>query len=122
MIGTSLGRYRIIDRLGRGGMGEVYVAEDPALGRKVALKLLPPEFRHNPERRNRLSQEARAASALNHPNIIVIFDIGESEGSIFLAMELVQGDTLRDWARAGRNPREILGLARQAAQALSVAH
>ncbi len=123
MIGTSLGRYRILEPLGQGGMGRVFLAEDPALHRRVAIKVLPPEFTHDKERRERLLHEARAASALNHPNIIVVHDLGESDGTLFVAMELVDGDTLRAWARAKpRSPAVVLSLMRQATAALQVAH
>ncbi len=123
MIGTTLGRYRILEPLGKGGMGEVFLAEDPALGRMVAIKVLPREFALDRERRGRLIHEARAASALNHPNIITVHDLGESNGTIYIAVELVQGTTLRQWARAEqRTPVAILKMIRQATQALSVAH
>ena len=123
MIGTSLGRYRILEPLGQGGMGRVFVAEDPSLHRRLAIKVLPPEFTHDPERRERLLHEARAASALNHPNIIVVHDLGESDGTLFIAMELVDGGTLREWARAKpRAPLVVLQMMRQATAALQVAH
>ncbi|MGH7681079.1 MAG: protein kinase domain-containing protein, partial [Candidatus Eiseniibacteriota bacterium] len=123
MIGTALGRYRILEPLGQGGMGRVFLAEDPSLHRRVAIKVLPPEFTHDKERRERLLHEARAASALNHPNIIVVYDLGESDGTLFVAMELVDGETLRQWARARpRAPLESLGIMRQAIAALQVAH
>ena len=123
MIGTTLGRYRILEPIGRGGMGQVFLAEDPVLTRRLAVKVLPPEFTHDLLRRERLLHEARAASALNHPNIIVVHDLGESEGVLFIAMEVVDGPTLRGWAREKpRDPAEILGLMRQATAALQVAH
>src|SRR5213592_3634242 len=99
MIGTSLGRYRILEPIGQGGMGRVFLAEDPVLGRRLAIKVLPPEFTHDRARRERLLHEARAASALNHPNILVVHDLGESDGTLYVAMELVDGQTLREWAR-----------------------
>lgn len=121
--GTRLGRYSIISSLGEGGMGRVYLAEDPVLRRRLAIKLLPPEYQADADRRNRLLHEARAASALNHPNIIVIHDLGESEGAMFVAMEHVEGTTLRTWAQeAKREPAEALDLIRQVAGALDVAH
>ena len=123
MIGTTLGRYRILEPLGQGGMGRVFLAEDPSLHRRLAIKVLPPEFTHDPERRERLLHEARAASALNHPNIIVVHDLGESDGTLFVAMELVDGETLREWARAKpRTPLAVLQTMRQATAALQVAH
>ena len=118
-----MGRYRILESIGQGGMGRVYLAEDPALNRRVAIKVLPPEFAHDRERRERLVHEARAASALNHPNIIIVHDLGESDGTLFIATELVDGETLRAWAGARpRTPSEILRLMRQATAALQVAH
>lgn len=123
MIGTLLGRYRVLEPLGEGGMGRVYLAEDPSLGRRVAIKVLPPEFMHDPERRERLLHEARAASALNHPNILTVHDLGEADGALYVAMERVEGCTLREWARGrSRKPYEVLKLLRQAVAALSVAH
>src|SRR4029079_11903649 len=94
--GSELGPYRIIRLLGRGGMGEVHLAQDTRLDRKVALKLLAEQFIRDPERVLRFSQEARAASALNHPNIITIFDIGDRDGVPYIATEFIDGKTLRD--------------------------
>jgi len=122
MIGTTLGRYRILEPLGEGGMGKVYLAEDPALGRRVAIKVLPPEFTADRERRERLLHEARAASALNHPNIVTVYDVGDEDGNLFVAMERIEGVSLRDWAASGHTPSEVLAMARQAARALGVAH
>ncbi|MGE5177119.1 MAG: serine/threonine-protein kinase, partial [Hyphomicrobiales bacterium] len=123
MIGDSLGRYRILEHRGEGGMGRVYVAEDPLLGRRLAVKILPPEFANDPERRHRLLHEARAASALNHPNIVTVHDVGEQDGALFVAMELVDGCTLREWAGAApRPPGAVLRMIRQATTALGVAH
>jgi len=121
VIGSSLGRYRVLESLGEGGMGRVYLAEDPALGRKVAIKVLPPEVANDPARRERLLREARAASALNHPNIVTVHDVGEADGTLFVAMERIEGATLRDWA-ARKSPAEVLAIVRQAARALGVAH
>ncbi len=104
-------------------MGRVFLAEDPVLNRRLAIKVLPPEFTHDPLRRDRLLHEARAASALNHPNIVIVHDLGESEGTLFLAMELVDGRTLRTWMQESkRAPAEALSLMRQATAALHVAH
>jgi serine/threonine protein kinase/tetratricopeptide (TPR) repeat protein len=94
--GTKLGRYEIRSKLGEGGMGEVYLAEDTRLHRKVALKILPGEVASNQDRMRRFNQEATAAAALNHPNIAHIYEIGEHEGTNFIAMELVEGVTLRE--------------------------
>lgn len=121
--GSRLGRYSIVSPLGEGGMGRVYLAQDPVLGRQLAIKLLPEEFQTDAERGKRLLEEARAVSALNHPNIIVVHDFGESDGAVFVAMEYVEGATLRAWAReATRRPAEVLDLIRQAAGALEAAH
>ena len=123
MIGTTLGRFRIHEPIGSGGMGRVYLAEDPLLGRKLAVKVLPPEVMHDADRRERLLHEARAASALNHPNIVVVHDLGESDGILYLAMELIDGVTVRRWAEEKRrSPVEIVRLLRQALAALEVAH
>ena len=94
--GTKLGPYEIVSPLGAGGMGEVYRAHDSRLGREVAIKVLPASFSSDPERLKRFEQEARAASALNHSNILTIFDIGSHQGSPYLVMELLEGETLRD--------------------------
>jgi serine/threonine protein kinase/tetratricopeptide (TPR) repeat protein len=119
----TLGRYRILEPLGEGGMGRVYLAEDPALGRRVAIKVLPADLANDPERRARLLSEARAASALNHPNIVTIHDVGEDDGRIYVAMERIEGKTLRAWRDAApRTPQAVLALVRQAAGALAVAH
>src|SRR5207247_11204110 len=94
--GTKLGRYEIRSQLGVGGMGEVYLAEDTRLHRKVALKVLPADVASNQDRMRRFNQEATAAAALNHPHIAHIYEIGESEGVNFIAMEFIDGVTLRD--------------------------
>jgi TolB-like protein len=119
----TLGRYRILEPLGEGGMGRVFLAEDPALGRRVAIKVLPSEVASDPDRRARLLYEARAASALNHPGIVTIHDVGEDGGVLYVAMERVDGKTLRAWRGAApRTPVEVLSLVRQVAGALAVAH
>src|SRR6185436_9038471 len=92
--GTHLGRYDIRSKLGAGGMGEVYLAEDTELHRKVALKVLPADVVTNKDRMRRFKQEATAAAALNHPNIAHIYEIGESDGTRFIAMEFVEGKSL----------------------------
>src|SRR5215510_9664360 len=95
LIGRELANYRIVSLLGRGGMGEVYLAQDIRLGRKVALKLLPTRFTQDEDRVRRFVREAKAASALNHPHIVTIHEIGEDEAGRFIVMELVEGQTLR---------------------------
>jgi len=123
MIGKTISHYRIVEKLGAGGMGVVYKAEDTKLGRMVALKVLPPERVADPNRKRRFVQEARAASALNHPNIIVIHDIDEAEGVHYIAMEHVEGKTLdRLIARHGLRVNEALKYAVQMAAALAKAH
>src|SRR5258705_13869657 len=93
---SSLAHYTIISKIGAGGMGEVYLAEDSRLQRKVALKILPSEMAANQDRMRRFKQEATAAAALNHPNIAHIYEIGESDGVNFIAMEFIEGVTLRE--------------------------
>ena len=119
----QIGPYQLLDLLAKGGMGEVYLAEDIRLGRKVALKLLPPELTNDEPRVLRFQQEARTASALNHPNILTIFDIGEVESSHFIATEFVKGETLRACMSAdGMNVQKVLNIVIQVASALGAAH
>jgi len=94
MTGTTVSHYRILEKLGGGGMGVVYKAEDTHLDRFVGIKVLPPEKVAAPERKRRFVQEAKAASALNHPNIVHMYDIAEADGTQFIAMEYVPGKTL----------------------------
>src|SRR6266567_4549585 len=94
--GTRLGPYEIVAPLGAGGMGEVYRARDSRLSREVAIKVLPSAMASDPDRRLRFEQEARSASALNHPNILTIYDIGSVDGTLYIAMELVEGKTVRE--------------------------
>jgi non-specific serine/threonine protein kinase len=117
-----LSHYRIVSKLGAGGMGEVWLAQDTRLDRKVALKLLPAEFTRDAERVRRFTQEAKAASALNHPNIISVYDIGECETGRFIVMELVAGRTLRSVIAADNSIETLFTLGRQMARALSAAH
>ncbi len=96
MIGTTLSHYKVLEKLGSGGMGDVYVAEDTELGRKVALKVLPAEMAASEERRARFKREARAIAALNHPNIVTVHSVEEADGVHFMTMELVRGKTLSE--------------------------
>jgi serine/threonine protein kinase len=122
-IGRDLGPYRIVERIGEGGMGEVYLALDGRLDRLVALKMLPVYFASDDERLRRFQREARAASALNHPNILTIHEVGQSEGVPFIATEFIHGQTIRELI-AGQELSfpEVLDVAEQVASGLSAAH
>jgi serine/threonine protein kinase len=122
-VGESLGSFRILSLLGRGGMGEVYLAQDSKLGRKIALKILPEEFTKNEDRLRRFTLEAKAASALNHPNIVTVYEIGRTSSYEYIATEYVEGETLRSHLSRGRmSLRDVLDAVIQLAGALSAAH
>jgi len=121
--GTKLGRYEIRSKIGAGGMGEVYLAQDTELDHKVALKILPADVAANQDRMRRFVQEAKAASALNHPNILTIHEIGAEAGMHFIATEYIDGETLRQVMKTGRlTITESLEIAVQVASALATAH
>ena len=122
LVGRTVSHYQVLSLLGAGGMGEVYLARDPRLDRTVALKILPGDLAVDPDRMLRFEREAKAASALNHPNVATIYDVGESDGIHFIVMEHVEGETIA--ARIGRplTPSEVVDVAVQAADALDVAH
>jgi serine/threonine-protein kinase len=118
---TKLGRYEILSPIGAGGMGEVYLAEDVRLNRKVALKILPENIATDKERLLRFEREAQAASALNHPNIITIYEIGETGDQLFIATEFIEGETLREKIeKKDLSVYESVRISEQIAAALSV--
>jgi serine/threonine protein kinase len=121
--GIKLGRYEIRSKIGEGGMGEVYLARDTQLGRDVAIKVLPSTYSQDRERLHRFEQEACAASALNHPNILSIYDVGMHDGSPYVFSELLEGQTLRHRIGGTRmSPRKIVDCALQIARGLAAAH
>ena len=123
IVGKQIGHYQVLSRIGRGGMGEVFLAHDTSLGRKVALKLLRGDVTKDEDRLRRFRQEARSASALNHPNILTIHEIGQEDSLHFIATEYVEGETLRDhMTGAHMTVGEVLDVAVQVASALAVAH
>ncbi|HJZ13281.1 MAG TPA: serine/threonine-protein kinase, partial [Acidobacteriota bacterium] len=123
MLPQTIAHYKIIRKIGSGGMGEVFEAQDTRLGRPVALKILPPEMAADPKRLRRFVQEAKAASMLSHPNITHIYEIGDLEDCKFIAMELVIGQTLHEILRSGPFPiQQLLRIGLQIADALEEAH
>jgi serine/threonine protein kinase/Tol biopolymer transport system component len=120
--GTRLGRYEVRSKIGAGGMGDVYLAEDTQLHRKVALKILPPELANNPDRMRRFEQEATAAAALNHPNIAHIYEIGHDQDAHFIAMEFIDGETLRQAIHEHGDLAKLLRYLQHVAEGLAKAH
>jgi serine/threonine protein kinase len=123
MLGRTLGHYRILEPLGKGGMGEVFLAEDTRLQRRVALKILAPAVAADPERRQRFDREARAAAQLNHPNIVTIHSVEEIDDIPFLTLELIEGQTLNGVIPANGMPLDrLLALSIPMADAVGAAH
>src|SRR5713226_3113107 len=123
IVGQTLGHYRVLDKIGEGGMGAVYRAMDLTLHREVALKFLPPELASDPAAQQRLLKEARAASRLNHPNIATVYEVGEAGGTPYIAMELVQGESLKQILQRGPLARaQLFEVARQVAEGLNEAN
>jgi serine/threonine protein kinase len=121
--GSRLGPYEIVSALGAGGMGEVYRAKDSRLGREVAIKVLPAAVAQDPERLRRFEQEARAASAIHHPNLLTVFDVGSHEGTAYLVTELLSGESLRDlMSRGPLTTKKACEIATQASKGLAAAH
>jgi eukaryotic-like serine/threonine-protein kinase len=124
MIGQRVGPYEVVAKLGAGGMGEVYRAHDARLHRDVAIKVLPPSFAADPERRTRFEREAQAIAALSHPNVIAVFDIGTHDDQIYVVTELLEGETLRQRLGTGHPlpMRKAIDIAVQMARGLAAAH
>src|SRR5512140_1603574 len=122
-VGGRIGPYEIVAPIGAGGMGEVYRARDPRIGREVAIKVLPASFAASGDRLARLSQEARATGSLNHPNVLVVFDSGTFDGSPYLVTELLEGETLRDCLTRDAVPlRKVIDWTIQIAEGAAAAH
>src|SRR5881409_265049 len=119
---ATISHYRILSRIGAGGMGEVYLAQDTKLGRNVALKILPAAVAANPERMRRFIQEAKAAAALNHPNIAHIYEVGDADGVSFIAMEFIDGQTMTDVLRDLVDLPKVLRYLQHVAEGLAKAH
>ncbi|HLE21009.1 MAG TPA: serine/threonine-protein kinase, partial [Vicinamibacteria bacterium] len=123
MLGSTVSHYKILEKIGEGGMGEVYLAEDTKLKRRVSLKFLPEELTRNDERKQRFVQEARAAAAIQHPHIAAVYDVDEADGRTFIAMEYVPGESLRKTIESGKlDFRRSLELGFQIADGLAKAH
>src|SRR5512141_3277051 len=118
--GSKLGPYEIVEPIASGGMGEVYRAKDPRLGRDVAIKVLPTSFSQDAERLRRFEQEAKAAGVLNHPNLTSVHDIGTHDGAPYVVQELLEGETLRSVLAGGKlSPRRVIDYALQIAHGLA---
>src|SRR5438094_3587513 len=123
LVGHTIGHYKISERIGTGGMGDVYLATDMTAGRKAALKLLPERFTGDAERLKRFQQEAHAVVGLNHPNVLTVYEIGEDHSTHYIASELIEGETLRQrLVRGGMEVGEAVDVAIQVASALAAAH
>ena len=123
MVGTTISHYKVLEKIGQGGMGEVFLAQDTTLDRKVALKFLPEEMEQDSNARKRFLREAKSAAALDHPYICHIHEVGEVEGKSFISMEYVQGETLKEKLAKGPLPlKNALQMAIEIAEALNAAH